>query len=170
MESDPVIRQPVRSRILKKMTQPTPRISPIAWKAACHCSTEPKVRAAASRKPVGAGRIDLRIVHDRNLDLIQGRRLVHGGDEGGHDAADALSLLRIERMRRGLAPARLCRLGSPGGAPPLPAQPAARRKLRMAALRCVRISGLGSEHERRDHERDTHRKRARHRFAHCRAS
>lgn len=111
------------------MIQPTPRISPIAWKAACHCSTEPKdsVRAAASGEPVGAGRIALRIVHDRNLDLIQGRRLVHGGDEGSHDAADALSLLRIERMRRGLAPTRLCRLGSPGGAPPTPAQPAARR-------------------------------------------
>src|SRR5712692_1860072 len=64
--------------------------------------------------PAGARRIDVRIVHDPDLDLIQGPRMVHGGDEGGHDAADALSLLRIERMRRGLALARLCRGGLAG--------------------------------------------------------
>src|SRR3990170_106371 len=59
----------------------------------------------------GAGRVDVRIVHDPDLDLIQGPRIVHGGDERGHDAADALSLLRIEGLRRGLAPARRRRLG-----------------------------------------------------------
>jgi hypothetical protein len=64
--------------------------------------------------PAGTGRIDMRIVHDANLDLIQGARVVHGGDERAHDAADALSLLRIERMRRGLASARLCRLALAG--------------------------------------------------------
>ena len=41
--------------------------------------------------PAGAGRIDVRIVHDPNLDLIPGPRMVHSGDERGHDAADALS-------------------------------------------------------------------------------
>ena len=36
--------------------------------------------------------------------------MIHGGDEGGHDAADPLGLLRIERVRRGLGPANLCGL------------------------------------------------------------
>src|SRR2546426_8134786 len=64
--------------------------------------------------PARTGRIDVRIVHDPNFDLIQGSRMVHGGDERGHDAADALSLLRIERMRSGLALARLGRRGLAG--------------------------------------------------------
>jgi len=47
------------------------------------------------------GRVDMRIVHDPNLHLVQRTRMIHDGDEGSHDAADTLGLLRIERVRRG---------------------------------------------------------------------
>jgi hypothetical protein len=49
----------------------------------------------------GAGRIDVRVIHDANPDLTQGTRVIHGRDEGGHDAADPLGLLWIERVGRG---------------------------------------------------------------------
>jgi hypothetical protein len=57
--------------------------------------------------PAGAGRIDVRVVHDANPDLTQGTRVIHGRDEGGHDTADTLGLLGIERVRRGLGLAGL---------------------------------------------------------------
>jgi hypothetical protein len=55
----------------------------------------------------GAGRIDVRVIHDANPDLTQGTRVIHGRDEGGHDAADPLGLLWIERVGRGLGLAGL---------------------------------------------------------------
>jgi hypothetical protein len=60
--------------------------------------------------PTGAGCIDVRVVHDANPDLTQGSRVIHGRDEGGHDAADTLGLLWIEWVGRGLGPASLCGL------------------------------------------------------------
>src|SRR4029450_1883813 len=57
--------------------------------------------------PTATGRVDMGIVHDPNLNLVQGTRMIHGRDEGGHDAADTLGLLRIDRGRRGLGPASL---------------------------------------------------------------
>jgi hypothetical protein len=49
----------------------------------------------------------VRIVHDADPDLTQRTRVIHGRDEGGHDAADTLGLLWIERGGRGLGPASL---------------------------------------------------------------
>jgi len=62
--------------------------------------------------PSGAGRVDVSIVHNPNPNLIQGARMIHGRDERGHDAADTLGLLRIERVGRGLGFASLCGLRS----------------------------------------------------------
>ena len=72
--------------------------------------------------PAGAGRVDVRIVHDRHPDLIQRTRMIHNSDERDHDEPKALSLLRIERTRHGLGPAGLARLArrrapKPGATP-----------------------------------------------------
>jgi hypothetical protein len=60
--------------------------------------------------PTGAGRIDVRVVHEANLDLTQGTRVIHGRDERAHDALDTFGLLRIERAGRGQSVASRRRL------------------------------------------------------------
>jgi hypothetical protein len=116
-----------------------------------------------------AGRIDVGMLHDPNLDLIQGPRMVYGGDERGHDVADALSLLRIERMRRGLAPARPCQMGLAWRRASYSGAPRSQEEDEDGGAAVRAHQCLRPEHERRDHERDAHRKRTRHRFAHCRS-
>src|SRR4029450_5693833 len=60
--------------------------------------------------PAGAGRVDVRIVHDRHPDLIRGARMIHGSGERDHDEPKALGLFHIERTRRRLGSAGLAGL------------------------------------------------------------
>ncbi len=51
--------------------------------------------------PAGAGRVDLRIVHDANANLTQRAWIIHVTHKRGHDTSHAFGLLRIEVVSRG---------------------------------------------------------------------
>jgi hypothetical protein len=51
--------------------------------------------------PAGAGRVDLRIVHDANPNLTQWARMIHMTHKRGHNTSHTFRLLRIEVVRRG---------------------------------------------------------------------